>query len=200
MSRLKISNPSGAYVYRKGSLAGPSLDRIGRWDSEDGQNYAACASCGRINHFNNDVGNIINFTRDKLYSDVQSCIVCTGCEAHFFISLASEDWPIDLSEAQHKFIRTMRRTLGKMLSYGAVPGTMGGQWAWRAPAYAYSRTGWIGSVYVGGAKGVTMSIHTGNGGFVHFPDLDSATKALVENYREHEKEYTKAYVPRRSRG
>ena len=178
---LKTLGPGRLYIYRKGSLSGPKADRSGIWTCEDGKYYAACARCDSINHFTNPIGGRLQFTRTEIYANVSSCIVCTHCAAHFFITIG--DFPFKLDRAQQKLVRTSRRTLGNSLIYGSIPNiTRDG--CWRTDFNVYSKTGWGASIVK--YLGIFQVISQGNNRTFETPDLESAIKTLVERFREHE--------------
>lgn len=182
-----VPDGSGLYIYRKGSLAvnRGKHERIGLWDSMDGRNYAACAQCGQINHFDNGVGHQIRFDRQKLYGDVTSCIVCSRCECHFFATL--EDWPMELTEDQKKVVRMVRRGLGAYLGIGTFT----------SDSRYYSAFSLIASAFITSGKGahvirqgdmrytLTFNDTTGTSRNEGFQDWEPAVRKMVKTLKGH---------------
>jgi hypothetical protein len=178
-----IGNGSGAYIYQKQSFAGKKrLERVGFWDTMDGRNYAACVSCGTINHFDNNVGDSIYFDRQKFYGSVASCIVCLRCDCHFYIVI--EDWVPELTENHKKIIRIVRRGLGPHLKIAYFNRHLG----------PYART--VVSVNISSGRHATVHERNRGGYFIEtwgldgkffesYSDWEPAVRKMIKVLKEH---------------
>ena len=186
---VKVVGPNRTFLYRKGDLSVPIEERYGLWNDEGPKSYVACAACARINLFNNKMGATIQFTRDKLYADARSCVVCIDCGCHFFFT--TPDWPVKLSKTQQKLIRSFRRAMGGLLLYGIISDFDEDDHK-RYGSYGVhaKRTGWCASIhkYLRPDKSCTYMGAWTEGPVEppHFPDLDRAIEKVIEKFREHQ--------------
>ena len=182
MSNLKISNPSGAYIYQRGSLAVPRDERSGLWTRQGGNYYAGCPSCGAINRFGNSVGTYFEFDHRNLYACLDSCIICRACDSHFFIALDGHKQKLD--PVRQKLLRTFRRICGEHLRYGTLPGSLKGDWVGCFTIAVKSH--WAGSLYRRyGMYYVTTSRTETTKGSLTFSTLEAAVEKLSKQVRKH---------------